>query len=315
MRTVRSSAHVLIADPFRMYKREENGTKICMRKYIGPTQAVLDSSNDCVSLVSPGNSMVDNLILSPSPDACREKKLMVNAEKLFRTEECKDESEYDKFEFIQIKDLKSNNYVYCPTLNITVFNTTYPCPPFIFSLPHFTSFTIDELHYHADQLKLHSTLDVIPENSARVNFHILPLLPDLDFENSLRQAVGETKQLGKGAELTKVDDSLDYMSIFEICSLLIIFSTILAVAVKRIPCQSTGCLRRCRSQNKSSRVSEPLERVYLTSRRSRRNRIGIELLDAVSEEEDEPAPEKKKEMKRTSVKRENDSVESGSLDS
>ena len=162
---------------------------------MGPTEAVYDTSNDCVTLISPGNSMIANMILSPSPDACRNRISLENADKLFRTEDCKDESDYDKFEFIQIKDLKSNNYVYCPTRNITVFNTTHKCPPYVFSLPHFTSFSVDQLHYHADQLKLHSTLEVIPENSARVNFHVLPILPDLDFESSLSQIANETQNL------------------------------------------------------------------------------------------------------------------------
>ena len=237
MRTVKSSATILVADPFRLFKREDNSTRICTKQYIGPTEAIYDTSNDCVTLIARGNSLVDNLILSPSKDSCKNQISLANADKLFRSEDCKDESDYDKFEFIQIKDLKSNNYVYCPTRNITVFNTTFKCPPYVFSLPHFTSFSIDQLQYQADQLKLHSILDIIPENSARVNFHVLPMLPNLDFESLLSQTINQTKSMEPVDTNGYFDISLDFFSVFQSCMILILIATILTLAVKSMPCQ------------------------------------------------------------------------------
>ena len=161
---------------------------------------------------------------------------MANADSLFKDEECKDENEYDKFEYIQIKDLKTNNYVYCPTRNITVFNTTFKCPPYVFSLPSFTSFSIDQLHYHADQLKLHSTLDIIPENSARVNFHILPMLPNLDFEPMLSSARNETNSFEPVSTTDFLDISLDFIAVFQSCVILMLLAVVFTLALKAFPC-------------------------------------------------------------------------------
>ena len=235
-KTIRSTASILVADPFKLFQRETNSSRICTKKYVGPTEAVYDKSTDCVTLIAQGNSMIDDLILSPSPDSCNNRKPLANSDRLFKTEECKDESEYDKFEYIQIKDLKTNNYVYCPTRNITVFNTTFRCPPYVFSLPSFTSFSIDQLHYHADQLKLHSTLNIIPENSARVNFHILPILPDLDFEPLLSKTKNETLNFVPVQYSDFLDISLDFISVFQSCIILILIAVVLTLALKAFPC-------------------------------------------------------------------------------
>ena len=182
-RTVKSTATVLKADSFRLVQRKENSSMVCRKVFTGPKAVIYDKLLDCVTPLMTDTANNDDLILSPAVEYCSESSPLNNSFNLWKTEDCKEKEYLSEREFIQVKNSNEYNYVYCPTLKISVFNRTFDCPPHVFSLPYFTSFKIGKLSYNAEQLNMKSNLNVNPVSSSRVNFHLLPILPDLDFDH------------------------------------------------------------------------------------------------------------------------------------
>jgi len=178
-KTVNDDTEVLKADPFEPFHIDpDNPKKICKMEYTGPTYVMYEKASDCVT---PLRDYVKDrdYALAPAFEHCQE-SLTMNATDYWKPESCQPAKTVRKSDILQIKDNGDYNTVYCPTLNITVFNRTYNCPDYIFALPNFTSFTIGKLNYKADQLKIKSTLQVSTSTSTRINYHIIPVLPDFD---------------------------------------------------------------------------------------------------------------------------------------
>lgn len=184
-RTVKSSATVLKADSFRLIQKKDNSSLLCRKIFSGPRAVVYDRQLDCVTPLQSDTATNDDLILSPAVEYCSESSPLNNTQNLWKNDDCKEKHQLSERDFIQIKNSNDYNYVYCPTLKIVVFNRTFECPPHVFSLPHFTSFRIGKLSYNSEQLNMKSSLNVNPVSSSRVNFHLLPILPDLDFEEEI----------------------------------------------------------------------------------------------------------------------------------
>ena len=223
-RTVKSTATVLKADSFRLVQRKENSSMVCRKVFRGPKAVIYDKLLDCVTPLMSDTANNEDLILSPAVEYCSESSPLNSSFNLWNTEDCKEKEHLSDPEFIQVKNSNEYNYVYCPTLKISVFNRTFDCPMHVFSLPYFTSFKIGKLTYNAEQLKMKSNLNVNPVSSSRVNFHLLPILPDLDFEHQEENRKLITS-FDSDLKLSSIETfrSTDWIFVIIICLIIAVF--------------------------------------------------------------------------------------------
>ena len=178
-RTVKRQAQILKADPFSLI-RNVTQYDTCFVSYRGPPSVIYDARIDCVTPLKGNVDTSENVILSPSIAYCSDSSPLNTSEHYWTHEECIKNEYLRPEDIVQIKAAHDHNFIFCQTLKITVFNRTYDCPTHVFSLPHYASFMIGKMTYTADQLQLTSSLKVAPVHTSRVNFHLLPLIPNFN---------------------------------------------------------------------------------------------------------------------------------------
>lgn len=187
--TVKQTSSVLKADSFTLWSKL-NETYYCPNFYVGPQSVIYDRRVDCVT------NWKDNgleTVLAPSIEYCTQASPQSSNLNYWKESECKNLSSIRDDEIIQIKNTVDFNIIYCYTKSIHVFNNSYTCPSYPFSLPIHTSFMIDHLKFSADQLSLHSSLKVIPIFSNRINLHLMINSPNI--KDELEQLKLETKSI------------------------------------------------------------------------------------------------------------------------
>ena len=61
---------------------------------------------------------------------------------------------------IQVTIIKIGNYIYCPGQIIDLFNSSYDCPNFVFSLPSNLSFSLGSYKYNAKALRVSKDIEI-----------------------------------------------------------------------------------------------------------------------------------------------------------
>ncbi|RWS03246.1 retrovirus-related Pol polyprotein from transposon 297-like protein [Dinothrombium tinctorium] len=185
---VEPTAHVLRADPFTLVGFE-NETNFCRIEYKGPKEVVYDEALDCITLLKTNMYDTDSdLILKPSKSSCREKIHPDLLPKYWAQPTCEELSSIKQENFIQVKASHGNNFIYCPTHNISVFGSIHECPNFVFELTSNTSFSISKFTYNATQMKIHSNVKFVPEWSMRVNMQLMPRIHELNIQRAIRKS-------------------------------------------------------------------------------------------------------------------------------
>ena len=191
-RTTKSRTQVLVADPFRLITNVSTSS-ICFGSYRGPHSVIYDEKLDCVTPIRGDSDSNDNMILSPAVSYCSDAVRINESSEYWSRIECTPTSLVREDDIIQLKSSDQYTYIYCATLKISVFNRTFDCPNFVFSIPHFASFSIGKLDYRADNLQLSHTLKLAPVTSSRVNFHLLPTLPAFENDQRLNAEINALK--------------------------------------------------------------------------------------------------------------------------
>ena len=191
-RTTKSKTQVLVADPFRLITNVTSDS-ICFGSYRGPHSVIYDEKLDCVTPIRGDSDSNDNMILSPAVAYCSDAVRINESTHFWSRTECIPTPLIREDDIIQLKSSDQYTYIYCSTLKISVFNRTFDCPNFVFSIPHFASFTIGKLSYRADNLQLAHVLKLAPVTSSRVNFHLLPTLPAFENDPQLQKEIAAMK--------------------------------------------------------------------------------------------------------------------------
>lgn len=189
-RTTKSKTKILKADPFRLITNSSD-THVCFGSYGGPAAVIYDEKLDCVTPIRGDADSQDNMILSPAIEYCSDAVPINESMHYWSRSECIPRQLVRDDDIIQIKSSDQYTYIYCKSLKISVFNRTFTCPNYTFSIPYFASFQIGKLTYRADNLQLTNSLKVAPITSSRVNILLLPTMPN--FEN-LQSDIGKLNE-------------------------------------------------------------------------------------------------------------------------
>lgn len=196
-RTTKSRTQILVADPFRLITNITSDS-YCVGSYRGPHSVIYDEKIDCVTPIRGDSDSNDNMILSPAVAYCSDAVPINESIHYWTRSECIPAPLIQDDDIIQIKSSDQYKYIYCTSLNITIFNRTFDCPNYVFSVPHVASFSIGKLSYRADNLQLAHSLKLAPVTSSRVNFHLLPTMPAFENDQHLKN---ELYALHTGSEI------------------------------------------------------------------------------------------------------------------
>ena len=253
-RTTKSKTQILKADPFRLIVNSTADT-VCFASYRGPHSVIYDEKLDCVTPIRGDSESNENVILSPAVAYCSDAIPFNESSHYWSRTECMPKPMIRDDDIIQIKSSNSYNFIYCASLQIVVFNRTFDCPSFVFSIPHFASFSIGRLHYRADNLQLAHVLKLAPVTSSRVNFHLLPKLPMFQLHDDIRQEIADLKNFTSLPEHHLIHH--DHASLAIVVVLLLPMFIFFAFKVLHV-------LRRGSNTNARSSFSPRSERVELS---------------------------------------------------
>lgn len=174
MKIIYLKLHVMGADSFYLVtKAIENGRiKHFHSLYKGPTGVLFDEVNHCIKPIKGNPSESTNLILVPKEAQCNCNEHMLINSKSWTKGDCDEEDEINAHGIVQIKHARQYNYIYCSSLNITIFNRLMPCPKDLFILPANTFFKIQDMEYE------HNSLNCI-QNCISCLFGVILLIKSL----------------------------------------------------------------------------------------------------------------------------------------
>ena len=156
---------VVDVDPFEI--RKVYNSTACKMSYTGPSRLVIEKGTHCVSAVSSRNQ---NVVLVPSGD-CYSKIENIT---LFTMSECK-ELKYDNDEdWIQVKRMYNQYYIYCANNNLTIGNWTNKCPETPFVLPLTTTFMINKHKFVGNEMHINHLEADHPAWTVRANWVLQP---------------------------------------------------------------------------------------------------------------------------------------------
>lgn len=137
---------------------------------------IYDQTLDCiVPTLGNDKDFNNNLILRPDKEYCDKKRIRPDRG-LWRTIRCENQSTIVEDDNISVKNVETENQIYCYTLQIKLYENLGPidCPNYAFLLPINQSFRIGRLYYRADQIKLKNEMTFDAGISQRVNFELMP---------------------------------------------------------------------------------------------------------------------------------------------
>jgi hypothetical protein len=164
MKIINPKLHIMSADTFDLVtKVADNGvTKLCHSLYKGPKAVLYNEETRCVKPIKGNPSQTTYLILVPKEKQCSNEEHTYTYSRYWAKGECEQKDDIQAHDFVQIKHALQYNYIYCASLNITLFQRQIPCPREPFVLPANQSFQIEDLHYESQSLNLHSELHFVP---------------------------------------------------------------------------------------------------------------------------------------------------------
>ena len=188
MKLVNKRYHIMKAHPFDLVKivKKDKSLILCHSNYVGPKTIIFDEISECIIPIKITNLESSNLILAPNEVSCSNNSNKAGM-KYWRKGICEIREQIDDNDILQIKQSASYNYVYCSSLNITVYNREIPCPDEVFPLPSNISFKVGSFNYKAQQAIVHSELHFVPTWTYRVNHHLDPLMRQNIYESYIKQ--------------------------------------------------------------------------------------------------------------------------------
>jgi hypothetical protein len=181
----RKKTSTMEADPFVLYVNKNES--ICAVKYNGPQTVVYDADRDCVTALHQITQSSRNLILMPSSAKCQRNLPESIVKRYWKVDYCNEKDVIVDEEIIQVKTSEKYNYIYCYSLKINIYNRTLDCPEYVFAIPSNAAFSINTITYESTLVNLQNTLNLMPEWSQRINFHLMSQLHNLDLSEIARQ--------------------------------------------------------------------------------------------------------------------------------
>ncbi len=170
-------------------------------KYTGPTIATLSVSEDCIydTQHERAKNNLDLTILSK----CKNSSSFNNEDSYFQPEKCKAAKSGDEKEFIQVKFYDNEYHIYCFGNSYLIGKREVKCHQKVFTLPLSITFTLNEVEYNGNILKVIYREREDPLMMEHVNWHLTPQLnwSDLvtevekDWENNEEIILEESKNL------------------------------------------------------------------------------------------------------------------------
>ena len=115
---------------------------LCHSIYKGPKSVLYNEETRCVRALKGNPGKDTNLILVPQEADCDGIEYMFLNNKYWVKGECEEKSNVDPHEIIHALRY---NYIFCSSLNITIFNREIPCPREVIVLPANQSFKIEDV--------------------------------------------------------------------------------------------------------------------------------------------------------------------------
>jgi len=160
----------LEADSFDLMLKKQNNT--CRQKYTGPLYTVLSLQEDCIYETIMENPK--GRIALASSLRCKNTTSFQTEESHYRTEECKASRLFDEREYIQVKIYNNMYYIYCPGSYYWIGKRRVDCPNQVFTLPLSLTFTLNDVQYKGNVLKIVYREREDPLLLQHINWHLNP---------------------------------------------------------------------------------------------------------------------------------------------
>ena len=191
--TRRKGASTMETDPFTLYS--ERNTSLCSIYYVGPQTVIYDAERDCVTALHQAKHSSKNLILMPNSANCQRNLPEAITKRYWKIDSCVQREHVVDEEIIQVKVSEMFNYIYCHSLNISIYNRSLTCPDYVFAVPNSAPFSINSVTYESSLVNVQNSLSLMPEWSQRINFHLMPKLHDLNLSEIARQTREEINSI------------------------------------------------------------------------------------------------------------------------
>ncbi|XP_053213836.1 uncharacterized protein LOC128397176 [Panonychus citri] len=168
------SSHLLVADPFQLIT-VNNNSHFCQVTYQGPQEVLYNTDKDCITQIrNMVETNINQIHIQYNRQICIFNSFNLSMDNLWSPENCHHKPTSQEAEIVQIKFTKNNNFIYCPSKEIELFNKTHACPNFVFDVPANITFKINNILYHPTAMKITNNLKFIEDWNFRINMHFNP---------------------------------------------------------------------------------------------------------------------------------------------
>ena len=227
-KTLNSEVKILKSDPFVFYNDKANTQQICSATYTGPDRVLYYPKRDCVIPLTHQSENDDTIGFAPNLESC-ELKYPDNLTSIFwKVKGCVDKHTLLEEDIIQIKSVGQENYIYCDSLNIKVYDKQIKCPVYAFSLPNTVSFRIGQLEYTAKESQTSGTIQFPYGLNHRINTFLMPNIHSFDFQELSNNVRKNIDNLNNNLEnIDAIRSSISYTDIILIISLTLLILLII----------------------------------------------------------------------------------------
>jgi hypothetical protein len=188
----------LEADPFLLMKRNESHT--CEMKYSGPTVATVSLAEDCV--YETHDVRARNFLELATLSKCKNSSSFKDFDNYFQEGKCKISIPGDEREFVQVKLFGSEYHIYCSGSSYKIGKREMKCPVSVFALPISLTFTLNDVEYKGNVMKVIYRDPGDPFLKEHLDYH---LSPNVNW-SSLADEIQEDWDQGQKKILSKVKD-------------------------------------------------------------------------------------------------------------
>jgi hypothetical protein len=261
---------IMNVDPFTFYHRKNNGTFICSVQYFGPKSVIYDVQTDCVVPLPPNQEPLYNFVFSPSDETCKTLSSENVTLKYWKNTGCENKQSIAVEDILQLKPMGDQNYIYCDSFYIYVYDRLIACPSFVFSLPATTKFRVGHIAYEANLLQVESNIKFAPSLTQRINFQIMPSLHTFDFDKLSKEVKEDIKSINTEIQIPK-NESSGFIEKSDLFISVLIIIILLALGIFIIYKFKNAIANRLRKNlakdTLTSHVSENIEESPLTNKR------------------------------------------------
>ena len=165
---INRTLHLVEADPFTLIAQSKN--KTCKVTYTGPTNAVVSDKENCVYSV---NIKRADIVMAPDKECATSSKLP-DGSNYFKLDHCAPRTPHDAWDYVQVKTLHDDLYIYCKGNNVTIGGRLEQCPNETFILPLTTNFDINAYSHRGGEVRANHQESLDPILSTRANWHLKP---------------------------------------------------------------------------------------------------------------------------------------------